>query len=412
MKFSLTLTRVALPVLLQFALWGAWQNLHAATPGTPYGKVVLLTGTVNAIDPVSGKTRKLKVGDVVYVNERTVATAASEAVIKTQDSGVIAVRPGAAFAVERFTNKGGEEDRFSINIFEGALRLISGLIGKRNPESVKVSTEASTVGIRGTDFEPFVLSKAQSEQFAQPAGTYNRVYRGATYLESNNGKVDVAAGQTGFAPQPSSLTPKGLLTLLMPVILEKVPAFFVPGRYDAQLDRFVDPSARSPAPVVKTKETSPAKETAKPAEARPAIEWKDIDPCKPADVAQAWLAEFDRLMAQKDAQRVLDLFDAQAKISVVVRTSNGLQRTLDMGREDMVRSTIESLQRVTEYKIARNALEATALETGCRSVQVESVAIESGLRNGSPYRFESVESFKLELQNGKWQAVSAAAKQR
>ena len=63
-------------------------------------------------------------------------------------------------------------------------------------------------------------------------------------------------------------------------------------------------------------------------------------------------------------------------------------------------------------KISRNALEATALETGCHSVQVESVAIESGLRNGSPYRFESVESFKLELQNGKWQAVSAAAKQR
>jgi hypothetical protein len=35
---------------------------------------------------------------------------------------------------------------------KGTLRYVSGLIGKKNPQAIKVMTANSTIGIRGTDF--------------------------------------------------------------------------------------------------------------------------------------------------------------------------------------------------------------------------------------------------------------------
>lgn len=40
----------------------------------------------------------------------------------------------------------------AINLISGSMRFISGLLGKRNPERIGISTPTAVVGIRGTDF--------------------------------------------------------------------------------------------------------------------------------------------------------------------------------------------------------------------------------------------------------------------
>jgi hypothetical protein len=422
MNIHLNFCRFAVPLLVFLATLAHSQYTVAADSAQRYGSVVLLSGSVVAVDPAGGKRRRLKVGDVVYVNERMVASAASEAVVRTDDAGVIAVRPGASFAVERFSSRGSDTDHLSLNILTGALRLISGLVGRRNPNGVTVTTPSATVGIRGTDYEPFVLSAEQSRGFQQPVGTYSRVYRGATYLKNSTGTLAVGAGQLGFAPQKSGLEPRGMLTLLMPVLLEKVPAFFVPGRFDAELEQYVDPAALTSAPGSEAKTTLPvasnpettsaAKYEAENPHNDPTSATTATDPCHAHDVAQDWLAHFDQAIAQRDAQLVLDLFDPQVRITAIVRTSNGQQQTLKFSREEMVRSTISSMSRVSDFKTSRSALNTKALDAACHKIMIESVVVESGLRNGESYRFESIETFGLELRLDHWLAISATTRQR
>ena len=39
-----------------------------------------------------------------------------------------------------------------VSLLRGSLRMVSGLIGKTNPDAVRVDTQTATIGIRGTDF--------------------------------------------------------------------------------------------------------------------------------------------------------------------------------------------------------------------------------------------------------------------
>ena len=39
-----------------------------------------------------------------------------------------------------------------INLLQGSMRMLTGLIAKINPEAIQVKTKTLSVGIRGTDF--------------------------------------------------------------------------------------------------------------------------------------------------------------------------------------------------------------------------------------------------------------------
>jgi len=39
-----------------------------------------------------------------------------------------------------------------LNLLQGTLRMVTGVMGKTNPELIKVTTPTSVVGVRGTDF--------------------------------------------------------------------------------------------------------------------------------------------------------------------------------------------------------------------------------------------------------------------
>jgi len=352
--------------------------LQGAQP-EQFGSVWRIQGSVSASPATKGNTRSLKVGDPVYVGERLQTDALGEAVFKTLDSGYVALRPGAALTVDRFAADGKTTDNFTVNVIKGGLRLVTGWIGKVNPMEYRVLTPTSTIGIRGTDHEPYVLTEELAQTLAQPPGTYDKVNRGGTRLAVDDKFIDIDPGQVGFSPLTKPMKTRALMTLVLPVLLEKVPAFFVPGMFDSELDGIADAAAVCHATVV----------------------------------ARSWIEQLDNALARSDAPTVLGMFAPSARVEATVLNRDGSRSGIAMAREEFAGSAIAAMRSLTDYSQRRLFVTGTA-ENGsdCKNIAIQSLVLEQGKQAGKFYRFESWEEFALELRGDRWLATKATTQQR
>lgn len=414
-------------LLLATVLCGA---SHAQAPGQRFGSVYKITGSVVATDNTGKQQRELKAGDVVFVGERVSAAATGEAVLRTDDAGVIAVRPNAAFVMEQFTANGNADDGLSVRILTGALRMITGWTGYYNKQRHRIVTPSATVGIRGTDHEPYVLSAEMSVDMQMPEGTYNKVNQGGTVINANGVELEVNAGRVGFAPAKSEMRPRALLTVLMPSLLEKVPGFFVAGAFDSELQALAAadmaaaaqagklsapmPVVAMPAPAAANSATAVAASAVNAA--TPAATPAETGACRPTAIATQWLQELDAAVMNKDGQSFLDKFDAQAKVIARVRDGAGNPVELSFNRDELIKSTFASFAQLSNYAsrrpVIKAALAAPSKAAQCDRIDVESVAIESGTRNGGSYRAETLETYQLVKRAGKWVATGASTSMR
>ena len=380
----------------------------AAEPGAPvplagmrFGKVLKIYGEVSAT--AGGVERKLAVGDIVFVGERVRAATTAEAVLRTEDAGMIAIRPNADFVAESFVAQGKSSDNFAVRIFTGSLRVITGWIGRLNKANHKVLTPTATIGIRGTDHEPYVLSAELAAATDSKAGTYDKVNRGGTTLVVGDNKLDLAPGQVGFAraakvEEPGAPKTRMLMTILLPVLLDKVPAFYVPGRFDDELDRYAQ-----------TADQESQRELAKKGKAGAAAD----KACNPGKLAKAWLKKIDGAAQKGDAATIIGMFAPDVAVKATVRNTDGSTSTVNLGRDELAQSTVAAIKGLSDYKQRRVSIQAAPADAdGCSRLSVKSVVIEQGRQGGKPYRFESVEDYLLELRDGTWLAVKAETTQR
>jgi hypothetical protein len=256
----------------------------------------------------------------------------------------------------------------------------------------------------------------------QSAGTYDKVNRGATSLQTSAGSVDIAPGQAGFARLAKPRKTRALITLILPVLLDKVPDFYVPGAFDAQLDALPEqPTADAelrltPAPLLARPVAEPpdvlaASPTTPSSPAPPATLAKGA--CNAQAVASAWLDALDRAIARNDAPAVLALFAQEAEVSGTVKNSQGGDTTVRMGREEFAASSLAALNSLGNYSQRRLSLAARALKPGdCTVVALSSVVVEQGTQGGKPYRFTTREQYQLALRDGRWQATRAHTRQQ
>jgi len=435
---SLQLLQFMLVLLLALACAGFASQAVAADAGSAdkagkrFAVVWRISGEVTAGPAGTAKPRKLREGDPVFVGESVRAAASSEAVLKTDDAGWLAVRPGAVFVAERFAAEGRPSDEFAVRIFVGALRMITGWVGRSNREGHRVLTPTATIGIRGTDHEPYVMTTELAESLAQTAGTYDKVNRGGTTLDAKGNRLDVDPGKVGFARSASAPRTRGLMTLLLPVLLDKVPTFYVPGQFDAELDQLSQtndaealrqmeehrkslPAPSAPEPVASTAaSTAAAPATAeRAAQASTGANAKQPDACGATRVARNWLAQLDAAIAKRRSAAILRMMAPEFSVRATVRSQDGSSTTLDLGRDEFAQSTVAAMQGLTDFKQRRLSIEGHPLERGaCGALQISSTVIEQGKRNGSPYRLESTETFVLERRAGKWLATKAETMQR
>ena len=400
-----------------------------------FASVYKIVGTVVASDTAGGKRRELKQGDAVYVGEQIRSSTNSEAVLKTDDAGVIAVRPNASFVMERFTANGDANDQFSMRIVSGALRMITGWTGFFNKDRHRIITPSATVGIRGTDHEPFVLSADLASDLRVPEGTYDKVNKGGTVLGLNGANLDIDAGRVGFAPARPVGRSRALITALTPTLLDRVPGFFVAGSFDGELESLVAtdfneairahragqptpgsapapvPSAPAPGVVPEAPATAPVAIAAAVPEAT-----GETATCKPSAIATAWLKTLDTSVLQKNARVFMAQFDPQVRVVAHVRGANGEMTDVTFSRDEMARSTATSFGEISLYASRRPVVKARVASDvrpgQCDRVEIETVVLEGGNRNGASFRTETLETYKLVRRAGKWLAIEASTTQK
>lgn len=135
---------------------------------TPVGEVALATGSVTVA--VGAEQRRLSAGDPIFEGQNITVAHNSYANLKFLDGGRVLLRPNTEFTVESFkytapapvapapgaappAAPASVEGTAFFRLVRGGFRAISGLIGKANRQSYKVTTPVATIGIRGTDYE-------------------------------------------------------------------------------------------------------------------------------------------------------------------------------------------------------------------------------------------------------------------
>jgi len=115
------------------------------------GLIVASRGTVIASSP-DGEARELGQGDEIYVDDEILTGPKSFAVLQFLDGAKVTVKPNSEIVIEDYVYNGNADDKATLNLVSGGLRVITGAMAKQNPENYKVKTPVALMGVRGTEF--------------------------------------------------------------------------------------------------------------------------------------------------------------------------------------------------------------------------------------------------------------------
>nr|WP_235944151.1 FecR domain-containing protein [Variovorax boronicumulans] len=124
----------------------------AAAAPQQAGFVKMVRGNVQLLDG-AGATRTAVPGDALGAVDRIVTGPDSSAAVVLRDNTTLMVGPSSRMDLKEFHFDGTTRDGgMLVSLLRGSMRMITGLIGKTNPDAVRVETQTATIGIRGTDF--------------------------------------------------------------------------------------------------------------------------------------------------------------------------------------------------------------------------------------------------------------------
>ncbi|MCG6875155.1 MAG: FecR family protein [Betaproteobacteria bacterium] len=143
-----------------------------------------------------GRARALTKGQEVLSGDRIV-TANGRAQLRFTDGAYVSLQPNTTFEVQEYRYDGktdGSEKGF-FGLLRGAMRTVTGLIGRVNRSAYQIQTPTATVGIRGTGGIIEVLADGTT-RVTGDSGTW-------FIKKPNQDTLDVPAGTVGEAsPDP------------------------------------------------------------------------------------------------------------------------------------------------------------------------------------------------------------------
>jgi len=121
---------------------------HAASAA----QVDFAAGDVKAL-AADGSSRPLAKGAEIATGE-TIDTGNGRAQVRFTDGAQVSLAPQTQFRIDdyRFAGKADGSEKGFFSLLKGAMRTITGLVGRSNRENYRVSTTVATIGIRGTEF--------------------------------------------------------------------------------------------------------------------------------------------------------------------------------------------------------------------------------------------------------------------
>lgn len=92
-------------------------------------------------------------GDGLHEAERLRTGKTGAATITLKDGTVVTMGPDTLVELSRFQyNPTTQSGQLALELLQGSIRVVTGLLAKINPELFKITTPTSVVGVRGTDF--------------------------------------------------------------------------------------------------------------------------------------------------------------------------------------------------------------------------------------------------------------------
>lgn len=132
------------------------------------GRVVKMRGKVEAQGEFADP-RPLNLGGALYSGDVISTGTAAYAVIEYRDGARISLGRNSSFRIDghRFTPKTPARNRSVFTFLRGGLRVLTGLVGRKQRSQFALRTAVATIGIRGTGFDVGCIGSC--EQTAQAA---------------------------------------------------------------------------------------------------------------------------------------------------------------------------------------------------------------------------------------------------
>ncbi len=231
------LRRRTLVGLVPLLILGAWRTGSAQVGSGGTG----ITQNIGSADLVVGIVTLRRAGQLpstiaegakVLQGDQIETASNSEVHVRFSDGGYLALRPNSAARISQYVVAGDVTDSAAIDLIRGALRSVTGWIGKLDASRYSITANTTTIGVRGTDHE-VVLVPPEDATVGVEAGVHNRVNEGATVLRNSSGVVNIPSGTAAYAPSSGNA----------PVLHPVVPAFF--SRLRTQQDSALENHARN-----------------------------------------------------------------------------------------------------------------------------------------------------------------------
>ncbi len=196
-------------------------------------KVDFALGEVVAVQS-DGTRRQLSRGGKVSSGE-TVDTGTGRAQLRFSDGAMVSLQPQTQFRIDAYEFKGQPDgsERGFFSLLKGAMRTITGAIGKTDRKAYRLDTAVATIGIRGTE--------------------YAVAYGNSITVTTNSGLVEVCnsagcllveAGQSAFVPDANTLPLLTRRSALDPLLAP--PAAPVPGFSSGDSPELIAPPHKPP----------------------------------------------------------------------------------------------------------------------------------------------------------------------
>lgn len=137
-----------------------------------------------------GSQRILPKGGEVQSGE-TVVTGEGRAQLSFTDGAIVSLQPKTEFRIDEYSFVGAEpgKEKGFFSLLKGALRTITGRIGRANKSSYRMGTVVATIGIRGTEYGARLDNGLTASTIA-----------GEIEVCNNAGCTIVSKGQSVYAP--------------------------------------------------------------------------------------------------------------------------------------------------------------------------------------------------------------------
>ncbi|MBZ0132431.1 MAG: FecR family protein [Rhodocyclaceae bacterium] len=187
--------------------------LAAAFPLTGHAagaaRVDFAMGDVKAL-AADGRSRTLAKGAEIESGEM-IDTGNGRAQVRFSDGAQVSLAPQTQFRIDeyRFAGKADGNEKGFFSLLKGAMRTITGLVGRSNRDNYKVSTTVATIGIRGTEYSVTygnsvnVTTGEGSNEVCNAAGCLILNSGETAYIADNNTRPVMTDKKTEIPPPPA-----------------------------------------------------------------------------------------------------------------------------------------------------------------------------------------------------------------